>query len=323
MRAFLFSLIFALTAFAQTTDPVPDILNSLKDGYNRADPSVFTKYFNAALKKEWTDAKLYGFFKNAPIGWGKLNSFSAATKQEGGKTSMLAKLENENTRLSLTLDKDGKLADFQFHVLETADFADPLLASVFIRFPLKEVWRVAEGGGTKELNAHHDSLAQAFAMDFVRFPESTLTEKESEALTNGQEILSPVGGLVSQVLDGIPENAPGRKNTMAPDGNALALRYGPNEFVAFTHLKIGSFSVKSGEKVVPGQPLARVGLSGDVPAPILTLNVQDNIVGQKAHGFKFGFACVEVYDGKAWTEKVNYHPVKGDILRICPEAPKP
>ena len=328
MRALLLSLILAVSAFAQTGDPLADILDSIKEGYNKADSSIYTKHFSDSLRASQEDSKLMGFFKNAAIGWGKLKSFGAPQRQDGGRITISATFDKADTLMLLVLDKENKVTGLTFKEMENVDFDNPLQASVFFRFPLKGIWKVAEGGDTRAQNAHHESKDEAFAMDFIRLtdekaaPFAGPAKSYADDPTYGQEILCPAVGVVGQLLEGIPENAPGVVNSMSPGGNILAIRYGHEEFAVFSHLKGGSFKIRAGEECKPGQPLALSGVSGNVSRPVVTFNIRNNIAGQKGKSLKFGFACVESYNGKTWTPRVNYSPVKGDILRVCPEETK-
>jgi hypothetical protein len=328
MRALLLSLILAVSAFAQTGDPLADVLDSIKEGYNKADTSIYTKHFSSALRATHEDNQLMGFFKNAALGWGKMKSFGTPQRQDGGRVVVSAAFDKADTQLTLVLDKDNKLTHLTFKEMQSADFDNPLQASVFFRFPLKGAWKVAEGGGTREQNAHHDSRDEAFAMDFIRLtdekaaPPAVPSKTFADDPTYGQEILCPAAGTVGQLLDGIPENTPGSANAMSPWGNVLAIRYGKEEFFLISHLKGGSFKIRAGEACTPGQPLALSGASGSTSRPLVTFNVRNNIAGQKGRSMKFGFACVEAFDGKSWSSRVNYMPVKGDILRDCPEELK-
>jgi hypothetical protein len=328
MRAFLLFLFLACTAFTQATDPVMPIAESIKDGYNGGNLVSFTKYFNDSLKNQWSKNRFAGYYKNAYIGWGKITSLGQPETREGGVVAIPVKLNLVDATMLLTLDKEGKVAQYDLKENTGIDFSNPKLAAVFSRFPLEGVWKVQEGGDTAELNRHHASTAEAFAMDFIRLPDNPgapIREKtpNAEDPTYGQRIQSPVAGVVSQVADSVPENTPGQPNTFFPEGNYVAVAYG-REFAVFSNLKEKSCLVKLGADVVPGQPLALSGNSGNTSLPVVTFNVRNNFIGQKnSKSLKFGFACVETLDGKTWTPRTNYYPVKGDILRICPEPPKP
>ena len=328
MRALLLSLILAVSAFAQTGDPLADVLDSIKEGYNKADTSIYTKHFSDSLRATQEDNQLLGFFKNAAIGWGKLKSFGAPQRQDGGRIAVTATFDKADTMMLLVLDKENKVTGLTFKEMENVDFDNPLQASVFFRFPLKGIWKVAEGGETRAQNAHHESKDEAFAVDLIRLtdekaaPPAAPSKSFADDPTYGQEILCPIAGAVGQLLDGIPENAAGTANAMSPWGNVLAIRYGREEFFVISHLKGGSFKIRAGESCTPGQPVALSGASGSASRPMVTFNVRNNIVGQKGKSMKFGFACVEAFDGKTWASRVNYMPVKGDILRGCPEEAK-
>lgn len=90
----------------------------------------------------------------------------------------------------------------------------------------------------------------------------------------GATIYSPGAGKIATLVDEIPENTleAGKvvfSKTLSPDkpsgifGNFLLIDHGNGEYSLFAHLKQGSFLVKPGESVKQGQPLARIGFSGN------------------------------------------------------------
>ena len=328
MRASLLILFLATLAFPQASDPITPIADSIKDGYNSANLATFTKYFNSALKTQWDKNHFASYYRNALIGWGKITALGTPETREGGVVAIPVKLSKVDATMFLTLDKEGKVAQYLLKENADIDFSNPKLAAVFFRFPLEGVWKVQEGGDTLEQNHHHDLTAEAFAMDFVRVPEGNAPAAEGTTPnagdpSYGQTVHAPLAGVVAQIVDSVPENAPGQSNTFLPEGNSLAVQFG-GDYAVFSHLKDHSCLVTPGAEVVPGQPLALSGSSGDTLRPVVTFNVRTNFIGQKnSKSIKFGFACVETLDGTTWTRRVNYYPVKGDVLRICPEEPKP
>ena len=321
MRIFLL-LLLALNAFAQKPADLGPILDNLKDSYDRTDPATFTRDFSPALKEANSEKILKGFFINVLPGWGHWKTTGAVAWKSEREAVVRVDFEKANTELVLRLNAEGKVEYYKFNEIAVIDFASPPQASMYLRFPLKGQWLVLEGGDTAESNRHHARVDEAFALDLVKVADdgSWSTGKEStneQFATYGQEILNPVVGRVIQITDNIPENAPGKANAMAPEGNALAIRYAQNEYVIFEHMQAGSFSVKPGHEPAPGQVLGRAGNSGDSLHPIVTVNVMDNVLGQKGKARKFGFACVEWFDGQSWQKKTNYFPVKGDRLRPC------
>jgi hypothetical protein len=312
MRLSICLLLFAASLLAQVpADPLPAI-ETLREGFNKGDYTIFSKEFSPELKARFDEKMAGQFFKNANIGWGHWDTTGAPEPVSDREVRVRCGFEKARADLTVAFTAEGKIDRYAFKPIEEADFANPPAASVFFRFPLQGEWTVLR-------SERQSPPAKAFALDLVRTLPAGNDEAGAQALTAGQAILAPVGGTVAQVLDGIPENAPGQVNAMAPDGNALAIRYAKDEFLSLSHLQPGSFAVKASQKVEPGQALAKAGNSGDCPHPMVTLNVSTNLVGEKGRSKKFGFACVERFDGAAWQQKVNYIPAQGDRLRPCTE----
>jgi hypothetical protein len=90
----------------------------------------------------------------------------------------------------------------------------------------------------------------------------------------GATLYAPGAGKVVTLVDEIPDNTleAGKvvfSKTLSPErpsgifGNFLVIDHGGGEYSLFAHLKQGSFLVKPGEAVRQGQPLARIGFSGN------------------------------------------------------------
>ncbi|HZZ70349.1 MAG TPA: M23 family metallopeptidase [Phenylobacterium sp.] len=99
----------------------------------------------------------------------------------------------------------------------------------------------------------------------------------------GVDVLAAVPGRVVAVRDGVPDisirapNAPSIAGRMC--GNRVAIGFGRGWILDYCHLAQGSLKVKVGDLVTTGQPLARVGLSGDTEFPHLHFSVRhDNLV---------------------------------------------
>lgn len=319
MRLTICLLLLSAAAFAQVpADPAP-ALETLRNGYDMGDYSIFSKMFSEGFKVRMDEKAAGQFFKNANIGWGNWDSFSTPERISENEVRARCVFEKTTADITVRFDAEGKIDQYTFKEVLVPDFANPPIASAYFRFPFKGEWTVLQGGDTAELNTHHDDSFMAFALDLARTPADKAGAADGASPTAGQEIYCPVGGTVAQLVDGIPENAPGQANAMAPHGNVIAIQYTKNEYLSISHLQAGSFAVKASQKVEPGQILARAGSSGDAPAPAVTLSVSSNLIGQKGKVRKFGFACVELFDGQGWQKKVNYSPIKGDRLRLCAE----
>jgi len=88
-------------------------------------------------------------------------------------------------------------------------------------------------------------------------------------------LFAPSGGKVETLVDGIPDNGFEKNGEVAYAkevnyektssllGDYIVIDHGNGEFSLFAHLTSGSFKVKQGETVSRGQPIAKIGFSGD------------------------------------------------------------
>ncbi|HJR34619.1 MAG TPA: M23 family metallopeptidase [Gemmatimonadales bacterium] len=130
------------------------------------------------------------------------------------------------------------------------------------------------------------SIAQRFAIDYVRVGEDNLTFT-GDRLTNasyhayGQDALAVGEGTVVAVKDGIPENVPGVNSRAVPitletvGGNHVILDLGGGRYAFYAHLQPGSLRVKLGDRVRTGQVLGLVGNSGNSTEPHLHFHLSD------------------------------------------------
>ncbi|MCA9655623.1 MAG: M23 family metallopeptidase [Myxococcales bacterium] len=137
--------------------------------------------------------------------------------------------------------------------------------------PAEGPWRVAQGGPTRELNAHHGSVTQRFAYDLVRFVDGRFRAPQQPRDRNesfygyGQPLLAPAGGTVVEVVEGIADNVPGVMGEAG--GNGVIIDHGFGEQSSLWHARPGSVRVKVGERVEAGQVVAEVGNSGRSSGP--------------------------------------------------------
>jgi hypothetical protein len=98
------------------------------------------------------------------------------------------------------------------------------------------------------------------------------------AQRGGVEVLAAAAGRVVAVRDGIADvsiRAPGAPSVAGHEcGNRVAIQLGNRWLIDYCHLAQGSLKVKVGDAVAAGQPLARVGLSGDTEFPHLHFSVR-------------------------------------------------
>lgn len=94
----------------------------------------------------------------------------------------------------------------------------------------------------------------------------------------GVDVLAAAPGRVTRLRDGVADisvKAPGAASVASQEcGNGVVIDHGGGWETQYCHLARGSLKVKSGDQVVAGQPIARVGLSGNTEYPHLHLTVR-------------------------------------------------
>jgi murein DD-endopeptidase MepM/ murein hydrolase activator NlpD len=98
------------------------------------------------------------------------------------------------------------------------------------------------------------------------------------AQRSGVDVVAAAAGRVVAVRDGVADisiRAPGAPSVAGREcGNRVAINIGNSWIIDYCHLAQGSPKVKVGDMVTVGQPLARVGLSGQTEFPHLHFSVR-------------------------------------------------
>ena len=125
---------------------------------------------------------------------------------------------------------------------------------------------------------------EAFAVDWVRlrggrFADGDGTRNEQH-FAAGAAVVAAAAGTVVAVRDGAPEGTPFRlPATLAGPGdyagNKVVVQQGPGVFATYAHLQPGSIPVREGDRVTAGQPLGRVGNTGNSFAAHLHFQLSD------------------------------------------------
>ena len=155
----------------------------------------------------------------------------------------------------------------------------PESASVDMAYPLRgDTYYVAHGGSMPLLNYHGMSAeAQSHALDIAQlnpwgfraggiYPD----DLHSYAVF-GDTVYSPIAGTVVAVEENLRDQAPSRRRPEKPAGNHIWIQH-DSLFVLLAHLKCRSIWVEEGADVSSGQPLGRVGNTGNTTAPHLHIH---------------------------------------------------
>ncbi|MES2725244.1 MAG: M23 family metallopeptidase [Pseudomonadota bacterium] len=110
----------------------------------------------------------------------------------------------------------------------------------------------------------------------------------------GVAVLAAAPGKVSRLRDGVEDisvRTPGVDVANRQCGNGVVVDHGSGWETQYCHLARGSIIVKTGDPIVTGQPLAKVGLSGNTEYPHLHLTVRHNGVTIDPFAPTPGAAC--------------------------------
>ena len=177
-------------------------------------------------------------------------------------------------------------------------------SSVRFRLPLDGPILVGWGGGTPDVNYHVAYPDQRWAYDLL-VAEGGQTHRGDgsrceDFLCYGLSVLAPADGKVVAVLDGQPDMPVGVLGGTPAGGNQIVIEVrdqGQPQYLFLCHLQRGSINVKEGDAVHQGQPLAKVGNSGNTSEPHLHIHLQSTRADDVAEGIPLYFHNYRV-DGK-------------------------
>lgn len=152
-------------------------------------------------------------------------------------------------------------------------------------------YRVANGGFTELINSHLKLLTvdqeryqrwrgQSYGVDFIRvgrlgFHKNSLTSKDPATYEIfGTPVTAPCTGEVIASRNNLPDNLVGSRDTQNKAGNFVFLVCQGND-ILLAHLKLGSVTVKEGDRVSIGDQLGQVGNSGQSDQPHLHMHAQE------------------------------------------------
>jgi hypothetical protein len=173
-------------------------------------------------------------------------------------------------------------------------------------------------------------VAQRYAVDWEQTDASGRiyagpAEKLQSYAIFGQPVLAVANGVVVSVIDGLPEQTPGKYPTNIPldqaDGNSVILDLGEHRYALYAHMQPGSIKVRRGEKVHPGQVIGLVGDTGNSIVPHLHFQVTAGPSSLSANGLPYEINAFHVTGSTGGTEAFDQAESNGTPLAITPINP--
>ena len=240
--------------------------------------------------------------------------------------------ERVTHRIAYALKADSELAvmvdSLEVDAPEVAINRQP---AMLIKPPVTgEGWLVSSG--CCKPNIHRDlriaidgvriETAETFAIDWAKVKNGRIFDGDGSKVEQhyafGEDVLAVADGTVVSIQDGKPETTP--NVPMIPEtkedygGNHVILEIAPNVFALYVHLHPGSLTVKVGEVVKAGAPLAKIGNTGPSMGPHLHFGLSDK------PDFFAGRSLPFVFDSFTLVGAVDFDTSEGDRVVIVPDS---
>ncbi|HEY0661955.1 MAG TPA: M23 family metallopeptidase [Lysobacter sp.] len=188
------------------------------------------------------------------------------------------------------------------------------------RFPLQGRWFVAAGAST---HGHHRwVVAEEFALDLAQVGEGGKTfrgngKRMQDYYAYGAPVLASADGEVVKVHSGQPDNVEMLRGATEPlagyqqrlrdgqgkllatgtdsiAGNYIVLKHADGVHSVYAHLAPDSIKVTVGDRVTAGQPIAKLGGSGNSTEPHLHFHLCDGAEALHCAGMPVAFDNIEI-----------------------------
>ncbi|MFQ6088583.1 MAG: M23 family metallopeptidase [Candidatus Methanofastidiosia archaeon] len=172
---------------------------------------------------------------------------------------------------------------------------------VELSFPLKNgVYYITNGGSSLIINNHNVDRSQRYALDIVKLnifgtrAKGIYPAELTKYAIFGDTIYSPCDGKVIKAIDGLPDLIPPEMDVKNLAGNHVLIEC-KGVKILFAHMMKGSLLVKGGDFVEEGQPIGKVGNSGNTSEPHLHIHAEK---GGKKGSFLDGEGVPIIFNGK-------------------------
>ena len=232
-----------------------------------------------------------------------LQPLGSKTLPEPNDRLLIADGQRSIAFMSIAFARGSHIPDKLFHRVKTADSVldGAVIATHHTELhvlgpPVEGANWLADDGPSNDRDNHHRRgvvILNGQAVDSRRYAIDWKQIKDDAAFSGdardvrsyysyGKVVLAVGDGRIVTARDGLPDNIPGHGESFHPavpitpetvSGNTIILDLGGGQFAYYMHLQPGSVLVKTGDRVRRGQPLARIGASGDAREPHLHFEV--------------------------------------------------
>jgi hypothetical protein len=240
--------------------------------------------------------------------------------------------ERVTHKIAYTLKADSELAPMITSLeVDAPEVAINRQPAIVIKPPVRgEGWLVTTA--CCKPNVHRDlriaidgvriETAETLAIDWAKVKNDRIFDGDGSKVEQhyafGEEVFAVADGTVVSIQDGKPETTPNipMKPATKDDygGNHVILKIAPNVFALYEHLHPGSLTVKVGDVVKAGAPLAKIGNTGPSLGPHLHFSISDK------PDFFAGRSVPFVFDSFTAVGAVDFNVSEGDRLVILPHS---
>jgi len=203
--------------------------------------------------------------------------------------------------------------------------------AIVIKPPVKGEGWLASSGCCKP-NLHRDlrvaiggvriETPETFAIDYAKIKNDRIFDgdgsKNEQHYAFGEDVFAVADGTVVSIQDGKPETTPNvamiPKTKEDYGGNFVILEIAPNVFAVYGHLHTGSVTVKVGDVVKAGAPLAKIGNTGPSLGPHLHFGLYDK------PDLSVGRSLPFVLDSFTLVGALDLKTSQGDHMVISPDS---